>query len=152
MDPISIATASACLVRLSVTVSGYIYTYVSNNRNVDTTIRFLAVEIDSLAQVVSSIQESFSDPSLADAALSSQTGHEGNHWRNVRRSMNDCENTLKHLEQVMEKVKKGKMGMFGRAVKLQMNSVEITLLKQQIGAYRETLQLSLHMITVYIIL
>ena len=151
MDPISIATASACLVRLSVTVSGYIYTYVSNTRNVDTTIRLLAAEIDSLARVVGSIQECFSDPSLANAALSSQTGHEGNRWRNVHRSMNDCKNTLNYLEQVMEKVKKGKMGVFGRAVKLQMNSTEITSLKQQIAAYRETLQLSLQIITVYII-
>lgn len=150
MDPTAIVTASAGLVRLCLTISGYIYTFVNNTKNVDTTIRVLGAEVVALSQILNSINESFSDRTLAGAALGSQTGHEGQHWRHVYQSMEDCKNTLRTLEQVMQKVKKGKGGVFGRAIKLELSVSEIALLKQQIAAYRQTMGLSLHLITVYV--
>jgi len=107
MDPISIIAASAALVRLCATTSGYISTLVSNANNVDTAITTLGVEVNSLSQVLSSIQDSFSDSSLANAALSSQTGHEAQHWRNVQRSMDDCKGTLENSVRVLENVRRG---------------------------------------------
>jgi len=76
MDPISIIAASTTLVRLCATASGYIFTFVTNVRNVDTAITTLGVEVSSLSQVLSSINDSFNDSTLANAALSSLTGHE----------------------------------------------------------------------------
>jgi hypothetical protein len=76
MDPVSIITVSTTLVRLCTTKSGYIFAFVTNARNVDTTITSLGVEIHSLSQVLGSINDSFNDTALANSALSSQTGHE----------------------------------------------------------------------------
>jgi hypothetical protein len=152
MDPISIITASATLVRLCATTSGYIFTFVTNARNVDTAITTLGVEIHSLSQVLGSINDSFNDSSLASSALSSQTGHEAQHWRNVQRSMDDCKNTLENLVRVLENVRRGSGSFLARArsqVSFGMSSAEITSLKQQIAAYRQTMQLSLQLITVY---
>jgi hypothetical protein len=125
---------------------------VTNANNVDTAITTLGVEVNSLSQVLSSIHDSFSDSSLANAALSSQTGHEAQHWRNVERSMDDCKGTLENLVRVLEDVKRGSGGFLARArsqISLKMSSAEITSLKQQIAAYRQTMQLSLQLITVY---
>lgn len=152
MDPFSIATASAGLVGTCVKLSGYVYTFINKTQNVDTAVRVLGIEIDSLSQVLGAISTSFSDPSLANDALKSQTGHEAQHWQNVRRSMDDCKETLVKLERILEKVSKAGSGFLGRSkttIKLDMNSTEILLLKQQIGAYRQTMQLSLQMISVY---
>ena len=152
MDPISIIAASATLVRLCATTSGYIFTFVTNANNVDTAITTLGVEVNSLSQVLSSIHDSFSDSSLANAALSSQTGHEAQHWRNVQRSMDDCKGTLENLVRVLENVRRGSGGFLARArsqISFKMSSAEIASLKQQIAAYRQTMQLSLQLITVY---
>jgi hypothetical protein len=151
MDPISIITASAA--RLCATTSGYIFAFVTNTRNVDTSITTLGIEIHSLSQVLGSINESFKDSSLANSALSSQTGHEAQHWHNVERSMDDCKNTLESLVRVLENVRsRGSGGFLARArsqISLGMSSVEITSLKQQIAAYHQMMQLSLQLITVY---
>jgi hypothetical protein len=153
MDPISIIAASATLVRLCATTSGYIFTFVTNANNVDTAITTLGVEVTSLSQVLSSIHDSFSDSSLANAALSSQTGHEAQHWINVQRSMDDCKDTLENLVRVLENVRRGSGGFLARALRSQisfkMSSAEIASLKQQIAAYRQTMQLSLQLITVH---
>jgi hypothetical protein len=113
----------------------------------------LGIEIESLSHVLRSINTSFSDPSLAKVALNAHTGHEAQHWENVRQSMRDCKETLERLEQVLEKVNKGDSGFLWRpkkTIKLNMKMETIALLKQEIAAYRQTMQLSLQLITVYV--
>jgi hypothetical protein len=153
MDPLSIAATSATLVGVCVRLSGYIYIVINKVQNVDTSVRVLGIEIDLLSQVLGSISSSFSDSSLAAGALESQTGHEGQHWRNVKRSMEDCQETLGSLERILESVKQGERRFLQRPrmlIEFERKSGEIALLKQQITAYRQTMQLSLQLITVYV--
>jgi hypothetical protein len=89
---------------------------------------------------------------VASIALEAQTGHEGQYWQTVKKSMDDCKGTLASLEQILERVGKSEAGNFLRRsykqLKLSMDLQEIDLLKQQVGAYRQTMQLALQMITV----
>jgi hypothetical protein len=152
MDPITIITASTGLIRLCVTTAGYIFTFVTNARRVDTAITTLGVEVNSLSQVLSSINDSLNDTTLANAAFSSQTGHEAQHWRNVQRSMDNCKNTLENLIRVLENVRRSNGSLLSRArsqISLGISSAEIASLKQQIANYRQTMQLSLQMITAH---
>jgi hypothetical protein len=149
MDPISIATTSATLVSTCTKLWGYI----NKIQNVDTTVQVLQLEITSLSQVLGSIGSSFNDPTLAKAALEKQTGHEAQHWQLVKRSMEDCKGTLASLERILEGVTKVSGGLFRRPktqIKLDMKAVEIALFQQRLTAYRQTMQLSLQMITVYV--
>jgi len=150
MDPISILTTSAALAGTCVKI----YTYIKSIQGVDNDIRVLGTEVDQLSIVLDSISESFKDPLLAHSALESQTGHEAQHWRNVFRSLNDCKETLTTLEEILETMKSKVSGFLRRPksrIKLDMNSGEISLCKQQIAAYRRTMQLSLQLITVYVL-
>jgi hypothetical protein len=117
-------------------------------------IRVLGVEVDALSKALDTISESFKDPSLAELAIESQTGYDAQHWQNVRRSLGDCKATLASLETVVEKLKTTGGGLLRRSIgsrlKLDINSGAIALLKQQITAYRRTMQLSLQLITVYV--
>jgi hypothetical protein len=152
MDPLSIAAGSATLVGSCAKLSLAIINFVNKSQNVDTAVRVLGIEIDSLSSVLSSISLKFSDSSLAAAALDPETGHEP-HWRNVRRSMDDCGETLGGLQRILDAVKQSESRFLRRVRKqitLEFKSGEISLLKQQIAAYRQTMQLSLQMITVYI--
>ena len=120
----------------------------------DNDIRVLGTEVDQLSSVLDSISESFKDPSLAHSVLMLQTGHEAQHWRNVCRSLDDCKETLTTLEGILETVKTKEGGFLRRPktrVKLDMNSGDISLCKQQIAAYRRTMQLSLQLITVQVL-
>jgi len=153
MDPISIATASASLVITCSKLMGYIYTIINKCQNVDSAVQVLSIEIDLLSRVLASISTSFNNPLLATAALRSQTGHEAQHWRDVRQSMDDCKSTLEDLERILESIKKESGGFLWRPkklIRLEMKSTEIQLLKQQVNAYRQTLHLLLQLINVYI--
>jgi hypothetical protein len=151
-DPLTIATASVHLVGACGRVSGYIYTFIKKTQTVDTAVRILDLEINSLSQVLGSIATSFSDSLVANEFLESQTGHEGQYWRAVKKSMDDCTITLASLEEILEKVGKSEAGNFlqrsNKQLKLSMNLREIDLLKQQVAAYRQTMELALQMIAV----
>lgn len=64
-------------------------------KSVDTSLQD---EINSLSQVLSNI-----DSFLASAVLD---GREAEHWRNVKQSMADCQETLARLGSIFENVKK----------------------------------------------
>lgn len=154
MDPFTIATTAATIVHACAKASSCIYTIIHQTLVVDTAIDGLRIEIDSLSQVLGTLGSSFRDASLAGTALESQTGHEGEHWRYVKQSMDDCKATLGKFQRILDDVNKPEMrGIMRRAVKkvkFDMNSGDIEMLKQQITSYRRTMQLSLQLITVYI--
>lgn len=148
MDPISIATTAASIAGTCVKI----YSYIQSIQAVDNEIRVLGVEVDQLSRVLDSMSDSFKDPSLAESALECQTGHEAQHWRNVRRSLDDCRETMRNLERILDNVKTkegGFLRFFKSRIKMDMNVGEIALLKQQVAAYRRTMQLSLQLITMH---
>jgi len=153
MDPISIGTAAAGLVRICVKLSGQLFNFVSRVRTVDESIKTLQFEIDSLSSALSSIKLSFDDPLLAEAIVNTQARHEKRHWQNVRQSLDHCLNTLTRLEGILDDVESCE-GQFlvsaRRRVRMDMKSAEMVLLKEQIASCRRTLQLSLQLITVYV--
>jgi hypothetical protein len=154
MDPFTIATTAGSIVAVCAHVSSAIYTYIQNTLGVDTAVDGLRIEIDSLSQVLGTLGSSFRDASLAGTALESQTGHEGEHWRHVKRSMDDCKSTLERFQRILDRVNKSEIrGIMRRPVKklkLDMSSSDIDILKHQLTSYRRTMQLSLQLITVYV--
>jgi hypothetical protein len=152
IDPISIASASAALVGACGKISQYISVLLNKVESVDTGLRVLKIEIDALGGVLGNISVKFSDPSTASTTLQPLTGYEEEYWRHVKRSMDDCGVTLRTLEDVLRSIKQSERPFMRRATiqnRLQQKSGEIEVLKQQISAYHKTMELSLHLITVY---
>ena len=151
MDPLSITTAAAGLVGVCGKVLEYVWMYAKSCQDVDHNVEVLAIEVEQLKGVLSSLATTF-DPT---SALESQTGYEGEHWRNVRRSMEDCKTTLRQLEGVLERINKEEHRKFiprmsMKKYKLDMSQGEIDSHRRQIASYRQTMQLSLQLITVYL--
>jgi hypothetical protein len=150
MDPLSIALASISLVHTCTKLAGSISVFINKYQAVDATISTLVLDIKSLSQVLTSIGASFEDPLLATAALASQTGHEAQHWKNVRRSLDDCRDTLDKLEKILENIQKAESGLLRRPrkmLKLGSQAEEITLLQHEVTCYTRAMQLSLQLIT-----
>lgn len=151
INPTSIATASAAALRACKHVSQSISTFLGKVENEDITLRVFKIEIDSLAGVFGSISVKFSDSATTTAILQSLVGCEEEHWRNVNRSMSDCEVTLQMLENVLRSVNHGGLRLVRRGSiesKLEQKRGEIGLLKQQITTYHKTMELSLELIRV----
>lgn len=149
MDVISIATAAAGVVGVCGKILEYVYMYAKSCEDVDHNVEVLGIEVEQLKGVLSSLATSF-DPSVA---LESQTGYEGEHWRNVRRSMEDCKVTLRNLEGILERINTEAHRKFiprrsMKKYKLDMSQGEIDSHRRQIAAYRQTMQVSLQLITV----
>jgi hypothetical protein len=144
IDPITIATASANLVG----TCSKLGVYIRKIQSIDTSIRVLEIEVSTLSNVLGRIATCFSDLAVATVVLEQQTGHEVQYWDSVKTSMDDCQVTLHRLERIIEELGSG--GGFvlrsKRTAKLEQSMPEITLLKQQISAYRHSMQLSLQMI------
>lgn len=153
LETLSLAATTAQLVTDCLTVSRYITSFIQNAHATDLTIQSLGVEVDSLSQVLDAINKSFADTTLTTAALESQKGHEGEHWRNVKQSMQDCRQTLNRLQVILKNLHKNET-QFRRRVRKQVNldlkGGEITMLKQQISSYRQAMQVSLQVITLYV--
>ena len=148
MDPLSIATASASLAGLCAKVTLALYSFASDVQNVDNEVQVLSSEIDSLAQVLNDMKITFDDK----GDLDSQTGSEGHYWKTVKCILGDCSKTIGNLDSILDEVKKEDRQVLRQVrmkVRLKLKSSEIMSLRNQIGAYRQTLQLSLEMIAIY---
>jgi hypothetical protein len=149
MDPIAIVSSSVTLVSTCSKITGYIYAFVNKTKVVDTAVQLLGIEVDSLSQVLASISTSFSDPLLVHAALD----HQPEHWRIVKRSMDDCKGTLESLESILKNFNKtdgGFLRLPTKQIKWKMKSEEITIHKQKIATYRDAMQLLFQLITMYV--
>jgi hypothetical protein len=149
MDPVTVGA----LISQCSHVAGFVYTFINKLRSVEPTLRVLAIEVDSLSNVLGSLKARFEDTVVAEAALASQTGHEGVFWRHVGRALEDCQQALQHLEDLLTGLEKGKRGLFGRPklmVRYELRKGDIALIKQEIASYHEILKVSLQLITVYL--
>lgn len=150
MDPLSITAAAVGLATFCTQIVTTLSQFASDSTRVDTAVQRFSDEITGLSRVLHSISISFADASIS--SLPALTGHEGQHWRDVHRSLDDCKISLERLAKILEKVKaaaEGK-GMLRRARKqftLNMRAGEIVTLRSQIVSYTQTIQISLQMIS-----
>jgi hypothetical protein len=154
MDPFSMAAAAFSLVAACGKVSEQIVKYVNACQTVDENIKILRMEICMLSEVLYTLHSKLRERRLARAAFDSQTGHERQHWESVKQLMDDCSETLLSLERILDGVSKSKTftGLFKKSAikfKLDIRQSDIESHQHAIAAYRQTLQLSLQLITVY---
>jgi hypothetical protein len=123
--------------------------YIDEVKHIDERIQVLSIEVGSLSHVLKTFTERANDSSLDGF----QTGHEGQHWHNVTMSMEDCQKTLERLTGIIEKITSKESGIFRRPKlvwNMSFKAEDITLCRQQVAAYRQTMQLSLQLITLYV--
>ena len=154
MDPFSVAAGALSLVAACGKLSEHILKYVNACQTVDENVQVLRIEVDMLSRVLYALHSKLREPRLAHAAFDVQTGHERQHWESVKQLMDDCEGTLLSLERILDGVGRSNSlrGFLRKPVKkfkLDIRQSDIESHKHAIAAYRQTLQLSLQLITVY---
>jgi uncharacterized protein YoxC len=104
MDPLSIATSILTLLTFSVKVSFLLKQFRDEVDVVDATLTGLLGDIASFQQVLESMRDTFDQNEIK--ANIQITGHAGNHWKNLARSLDDGTRTLQQLTALLEGINK----------------------------------------------
>jgi hypothetical protein len=86
---------------------------------------------------------------MPTGAFQGQLDHERYYWHLANKAIDKCNVMLLHVARVFEEaVDSARSWMWGNKLpKLSLNSAYLELLNQEVEAYRQTMQLAVHMIT-----
>lgn len=131
------------LLTFSVKVSFLLKQFRDEVDIVDSTLTGLIGDIASFSQVLESMRDTFDQDEIK--ASIQITGHAGNHWKNLARSLDDGTRTLQQLTALLEGINKTTSFLDGPRKQLRFKSAidQIGTYRGQIQSYRAGLQLSL---------
>lgn len=143
MDPLSITTSVIALLTFSVQVSCLLKQFCDEVDVVDTSLTGLIADVASFNQVLVSMRDTFDQDEIK--ASIHVTGHAGNHWKNLARSLDDGTKTLQRLAALLEGINKTTSFLDGPRKQLRFKNAidQIGTYRDQIQSYRAGLQLSL---------
>jgi len=143
--------AAVTITAVCVTITSSIFTYASKVKAVGEEIGTLETETAELSTTLGAVKKTFDDPVLS--AIVTDNKFLYNHWKEVKRSMGACEETLKGLEKLFENIASADSGLLKKVekqIKLFVKNGEMTLCNRRIKAYRTTLKFSLNLIGMYV--
>lgn len=143
MDPLSISTAVLAFLSVAIKVCIGLKQFKDIAKEASTTINAIVSDIKGLRGVLQSMEDTFQD--LDDAQVLKETGHIGTHWRNLHQCLNDGHLSLLDFDLLLLELNKSVtlLDQARRQVRIQSAAVKIAQFRQQIQAYKDTLQLSL---------
>ncbi|KAF2001885.1 hypothetical protein P154DRAFT_574562 [Amniculicola lignicola CBS 123094] len=142
-DPLSIVVGVSTLIQVSVKVTLLLKQFRDDVNVVDAALNGLLNDVEGFQQVMVSMRETFSRDEIK--ATLQVTGHVGNHWRNLARSLNDGTGTLQELHTLLSGVNKTTSFLDGPRKQLRLKTAvdQMALYREQIQSYRAAMQLSL---------
>lgn len=144
-EPLSIATAVITLLKTTWTVGAELKKFHSGVLTVSKTLKDLEEDVNTLAGILVSMRDTF-ESIMAEHG----TGDLAAHWRNVAKSIDDGNGIIRELRDELHDVNKTTAFLDAARKQLRLNLAEDKLasLRTRVHSLRETLQLSLQVITV----
>jgi len=150
MDPLSIMAGVVGLLGAAVATGTALKDFYDGAATADTKVKGLMADVESFTQVLKLMKNTLEQEQVQSSLQA--TGHIGNHWNNLSTSIGDGQKTLVSLQETLEKVNKSVSVLDGprKHLRLKSASEEIGLYQQQIRSYRDTIQLSMQTVILYI--
>lgn len=149
IDPLS-------LTSLAITIVGIcngVVNYLNIIHLADPILNVLGTEVSQLSGILLSLSKHFNNPIERRRVLSGKSSHSEEYWQHVKRSMTDCRRTLEDLRCVLRDLEYdpagGLFSHFRKGNKLKRQAKQIDTYRQQISAYKDTMNLALQLIAVY---
>ncbi|KAJ4295389.1 hypothetical protein N0V90_007401 [Kalmusia sp. IMI 367209] len=142
-DPLSITASVVTLIQVSIQVSLLLRQFRDDVNLADVTLTGLYNDVEGFQRVLESTKETFDQHDIRSTLQI--TGHVGNHWKNLARSLKDGAETLQHLRELLDGVNKNRSFLESSRKALRLRGVkeQIKGYREQIQSYRGALQLSL---------
>jgi hypothetical protein len=152
MDPVSIVTAVGSAISAVVQVSERLCVFIKDTKDVGNAIKSIAVELESLRDVLEAMKYTLEGPTLK-AAENALHAHESRGlWRSVKASISLCQTSVDKLRNALEAVKPEASGFVGQAVrrfKLNLRDGEIQACRAEFRNHCDVISMALLMINVY---
>jgi hypothetical protein len=154
MDPLSIAASSTALAVFAVKASYSIYTCIDDVNSADNTLLQLEGEVDALTTGLKSISSTFESQEVIQLCTSTNSTDQSQSTKlllSVKPLLTDCKKTLQKLVTLLNEIegKPGQIRMLKkpvRALKINLKSRDIELVRHQIRSYSSAMQMTLHMV------
>ncbi|KUJ21160.1 uncharacterized protein LY89DRAFT_428184 [Mollisia scopiformis] len=150
VDPISITTGVLSLLGTCYKIVSATKAFHDGMVIVDVKVTGLLSDVESFAQALQGLYNTLEEERVK--ATFQSTGHIGNLWMNLSKTITDGQNTLVQLQSTLDKINKT-VGILDNARKqLRLNSsmAELAMFQQQIRSYRDTIQLTLQTFILYV--
>jgi ankyrin repeat protein len=153
MDPLSIGLSSIGLVKLCTHVSKQLVAFISDVRGTPSTVQAFQSEINHLSNLLGCIAESFQSGEYHNAMVLAPIGYENQFWQSVSDLLKDCKWTLEKLTIILRPInvdQRSFLGLSRAKNKLDMNSTEITTLREEIKSFTGMINITFSMINMYV--
>lgn len=143
MDPLSITTGVITILSVTYNVGVEIKKFRDDVSSVDVVLETLITDVESLHGVLETMQETLNKAGTRSTLQ--LTGHIGNHWRNMERSLEDSQRVLSELLVLFQDINKSVSFLDGprKVRRYRAMSERIQRYSNQISSYKDTLNLSL---------
>ncbi|KAK4455319.1 hypothetical protein QBC34DRAFT_66989 [Podospora aff. communis PSN243] len=149
MDPFSISTGVLAFTSVSIKVLMGLKQFRDSVKEASTSINALISDISALRRVLLSMEETFQD--TEDEQVLQQTGHIGTHWQNLHQCLSDGHDALSEFDAMLVDLNKSVrvLDETRRELRIQSAASRIALFRQQVQAYKDTLQMCLQAIILW---
>lgn len=151
MDPFSISTGVLAFTSVSIKVLMGLKQFRDSAKEAHTSINALIGDISGLRRVLQSMEETFQD--MEDEQVLQQTGNIGTHWQNLLQCLNDGHDALSEFDTMLVELNKSVkiLDEARRKLRIQSAATRIALFRQQVQAYKDTLQMCLQTIILWVL-
>ncbi|CAG5145720.1 uncharacterized protein ALTATR162_LOCUS1757 [Alternaria atra] len=134
-DPLSITASIITLIHVSVQVTVLVKQFRDEVTVVDATLTSLLNDVGGFQRVLESMKETIEENDNKETLQA--TGHVGNHWKNLARSLEDGADALQKLHATLDGVNKKTLVLDAPRKQLRLKGAY-----EQIARYREQIQTS----------
>ena len=145
LEPLSIATGVVALLKSTWTVGAELKKFHDGVSTIDKTLHDIGHDVDGLASVLKSMRDTFETITAVNG-----TGDLAAHWTNVAKAIEHGNGIIRELGEELQKIGKTPRFLDSSRKQLRLNLAEdkLAVLGGRVQSLRETLQLSLQVITV----
>lgn len=122
--------------------------WVESVRTVDDRINAFVHEVTTLRMTYESLRVSLEQPSMQEAARITNMDVGGHLWTQMSRTLHDCERTVQLIVNVLRRIQadSGHFKSVIKQLKEQLNTGELSRLREEVVMYNSSLQLPMQMI------
>jgi hypothetical protein len=142
-EPLSITVGVLSILKVCVTVGIELKAFCNNVKSIDETVHGLIQDVSSLMKMLEAMNHTFDQ--AKNLSFVHQTGHIGDHWRNLSQALEDGEKSLVRLGNLLQSVNKEAKILDGsrKTIRLNFAISQISAFKSQIQTSRDVLSLSM---------
>lgn len=157
MDPCSIPALALTVAGVCLTASITLASFLDSAQSAHSTWRAFNEEINALENVLCSISHSLRNAQSQQRQQrwrqAADFAEENQHWRNVKASITDCQKNLETFQTILDDIRVDESHLFAKPLqlfKLNKKTEAIGAIRDHIVSCKDTIQMSLHMITMYV--